>query len=74
MVNSILHQHIQKLKGSGFLTTGYVLNNMFKDSPVYINERKIIYKRSIYAFFQEYCLVACHLLIPQIEIVNKIRA
>jgi hypothetical protein len=71
MVNSFLHQHIQKLKECGLLTTDYVMNSMFKDSPVILNEQRNILERGFEAFFQEDYLVACHLLIPQFESVIR---
>jgi hypothetical protein len=71
MVNSFLHQHIQKLKECGLLTTDYVMNSMFKDSLVILNEQRNILERGFEAFFQEDYLVACHLLIPQFEPVIR---
>lgn len=71
MVNSFLHQHIQKLKECGLLTTDYVMNSMFKDSLVILNEQRNILERGFEAFFQEDYLVACHLLIPQFESVIR---
>ena len=71
MVNSFLHQHIQKMKECGLLTTDFVMNIMFKDSPVIHNEQRKILERGFEAFFQEDYLVACHLLIPQFESIIR---
>ena len=49
----------------------YVMNTMFKDSPVIIKEQRSILERGFDAFFQEDYLVACHLLIPQFESVTR---
>lgn len=71
MVNGFLHQHINKLKEHGILTTDYVMNTLFNDSPVIIKEQRRILERGFDAYFQEDYLVACHLLIPQFESVIR---
>lgn len=63
----ILNEYISQLKNKGLLTVDKILNDMFGGSPIIYEEQRPIVKRGLEAFFEEDYLVACHLLIPQIE-------
>ena len=63
----ILNEYISQLKEKGTLTVDKILNDMFGGSPIINEEQRPIVKRGLEAFFEEDYLVACHLLIPQIE-------
>ena len=67
MTAPILNEHINQLKNKGLLTVDKILNDMFGDSPIIQDEQRPIVKRGLEAFFKEDYIVACHLLIPQIE-------
>lgn len=63
----ILNEYINQLKNKELLTVDKILNDMFCDSPIINDGQRPIVKRGLEAFFEEDYLVACHLLIPQIE-------
>ena len=67
MTAAVLNEHINQLKNKGLLTVDKIMNEMFGDSPIIQEEQRPIVRRGLEAFLAEDYLVACHLLIPQIE-------
>ncbi len=67
LTDVILNEHINRLKDKGLLDVDYIMNNLFKDSAVLLEEQRPILKRGLEAFVEKDYIVACHLLIPMFE-------
>lgn len=69
--DAFLSEHVKRLKDKGLLSVDYILGNLFRDSLILCEEQRPIVKRGLEAFIEKDYIVACHLLIPQLE--NAIR-
>ena len=61
-----MHLHVIKMKEKDFMTTETILQ-LLDESPLIAKERKEIVMRGVQAYIDEDYLVACHLLVPQLE-------
>lgn len=66
-LNIFLNIHMQRLIEENILNTDYILNELFKDSPIINSLQRNIIKRGLDAYFEKDYIVTIHLLIPQIE-------
>ena len=69
--DAFLSEHVKRLEDKGLLSVDYILGNLFSDSLILCEEQRPIVKRGLEAFIEKDYIVACHLLIPQLE--NAIR-
>ena len=67
LTDAFLSEHIKRLRAKGLLSVDYILGNLFRDSLILREEQRPIVKRGLEAFIEKDYIVACHLLIPQLE-------
>ena len=67
LTDAFLSEHIKRLESKGLLSVDYILGNLFRDSLIIREEQRTIVQRGLEAFIEKDYIVACHLLIPQLE-------